>query len=103
LVKLVVKIAKNKIPGETIWTYICLWVITNIHDINFRQNGHFGPWTISWGSVSSHNFQNGYFSPQTLLLSSISSQNYKDDRFSPQTLHFGLNFIHKILKVYFGL
>jgi hypothetical protein len=27
----------------------------------------------------------------------------EDDRFSPQTLHFGLNFIHKVSKVYFSL
>ena len=37
------------------------------------QNNHFGPSTITRGSVSSLNFRNGRFSPQTLLLCSNSS------------------------------
>jgi hypothetical protein len=42
--------------------------------LNKRQNSHFGPSTITRGSISSPNFQNGRFSPQTLLLGSISSR-----------------------------
>jgi hypothetical protein len=45
----------------------------SIHMSNLLANRHFGPSTLSRGSISSFNFQIGQYSPSTFVLRSNSS------------------------------